>query len=459
MKTTPVIHILYDEADNHPLPLMDGKKWMDVHAWLLQLMLSQLMNKPPNFNRVEDLQKLNQEDSGKQCLLIYLSDRLRDRHPGLLKEAENCRITTIFVLPSEVSASAVEQIPAGAAIHSFTKGDGSPYFDFFNKSTEADFWFKLADLAYHILGVFQEPAPLRAAGDRAQVVFLAECDPELYAARNNLKRDLRHQGAEVLSINSKPGRRNHANDDLTAMLGRCTASVHLIDISAEGSRVLQDEFLETAVAHANRVKAGNTGPGFKIYVWLQLPSALNGEQKAYHDSLIRRFESAASGLEFLAVNFEEFKAYLLRSVNLSATGAGREGQANSIQDHNFYVIYDRCDEPEAVQLVGAMRNSGTSVSASIYNQDLMAVRHLHQESLRRMDAAIVIAIRANPNWLAMKMMEIIKAPGLDRQTPIRRRIIVHSNSWTAGFGQFSDQFEKIPWRPDLPGHLPTLLSE
>jgi hypothetical protein len=76
-----------------------------------------------------------------------------------------------------------------------------------------------------------------------------------------------------------------------------------------------------------------------------------------------------------------------------------------------------------------------------------------------MHTVIVIAIRANPNWLAMKMMEIIKAPGLDRQTPIYRRIVVHGNSWTAGFGQFSDQFEKIAWRPDLPGHLPSLLSQ
>ena len=458
MKTTPVIHILYDEEDNHPLPLMDGKKWMEVHTWLLQLMLSQLMTKPPQFNRVEDLEKLTPEGSGKQCVLIYLSERLRGRHPGLLKEAENCRIATIFVLPIQVSASIVEQIPGSAAIYSFTKGDGSPYFDFFNKSTEADFWFKLADLAYHILGVLQETSPIPAVRSLAPVVFLAECDPELDATRNNLKRDLAHQGAEVLSINSKPGRRNHPNDDLMSIFGRCTVSVHLIDISAEGSRILQDELLEMAVAHADRVNAGNTGSEFSIYVWLQLPSTLNGEQKAYRDTLIRRFESA-SGLEFLAVNFEEFKAYLLGSVNFSGAGAGRGEQADYIRDHNFYIIYDRCDEPEAVQLVGAMRNSGASVSASIYNQDLMAVRHLHQESLRRMHTVVVIAIRANPNWLAMKMMEIIKAPGLDRQTPIHRRIVVHSNSWTAGFGQFSDQFEKIAWRPDLPGHLPSLLSE
>lgn len=442
MDSTPVIYLFYEEEDNHPLPLMDGKRWMDVHAWLLHLMLSQLLVKAPQILRRQSLQEVLPEPPEKQILLVYLTDRFLQRNPDFLFQAAKTSWPLFLVQPRPLSDAARNALPEVQSTYPFYRSDGSLYFDFFNKSTEADFWFKLADLAYDLFHSMQNRMVPAVENKPVATVFLADVVPYLSTARNNLRRDLDRAGIHMLSLPVKTKNPDIRPEELKALLSKCDASIHLIgggDAQVEG--------------HADGPEAGQlrfasefaVSGHFRVFAWLN-EAGEGVEQTDQHQQLLRQYETAGA-VELLNMTFEDFKAYVQTSLRSMASES--DESPFSGQDVNIYVLFDRLDEPEALQLADQLRKNGMSVTTTLHHSDLMAVRHIHQESLRRMDVALIFALRANPNWLAMKMMEVMKSPGLDRSRPIRQRLLVYGDSLADRFGQFSDQFIKIPYHPDV----------
>jgi hypothetical protein len=444
MDSTPVIHLFYEEEDNHPLPLMDGKKWMEAHSWLLQLMLSQLLVKVPQVLRRQSLQEIMPGTPQKQILLVYLSDRFLKRNPDFLSLAAKTTLPLFLVQARPLSEAALRALPEVQNTYPFYRGDGSLYFDFFNKSTEADFWFKLADLAYDLFQAMQDRIVPVAEDKPVATVYLAGAEPALSTARNNLRRELERAGIQVLSLPLKMKNPDVWQEELKELLSKCDASIHLI-----GGGDSPDEGIP-AGPEAGQLRCASefaaTG-NFRVFAWLNEA----GEGVAHIDQreqLLRQYETAGA-VELLNMTFEDFKTYVQTSLRSRALEPDSVESPFRGQGVNIYVLFDRLDEPEALQLADRLRKNGMSVTTTLHHSDLMAVRHIHQESLRRMDVALIFALRANPNWLAMKMMEVMKAPGLDRSSPVRQRLLVYDDRLADRFGQFSDQFIKIPYHPDV----------
>lgn len=132
MDSTPVIYLFYEEEDNHPLPLMDGKRWMEAHSWLLQLMLSQLLTKVPQILRRQSLEDVLPGTSEKQILLVYVSERFLQRNPGFLSQAASSSRPLFVVQPRPLPEAALNALPEVQNTYQFYRSDASLYFDFFN---------------------------------------------------------------------------------------------------------------------------------------------------------------------------------------------------------------------------------------------------------------------------------------------------------------------------------------
>ena len=59
-----------------------------------------------------------------------------------------------------------------------------------------------------------------------------------------------------------------------------------------------------------------------------------------------------------------------------------------------------------------------------FDNNLLKVRQGHLEKLKQLDLAIVFQGKVNTNWVRMKLLDLLKAPGLGRIKPIVGKAIL-----------------------------------
>jgi len=85
------------------------------------------------------------------------------------------------------------------------------------------------------------------------------------------------------------------------------------------------------------------------------------------------------------------------------------------------MIYLICDRPD-MEVVGPIQKhiekKGYRVVLPTYDGDLVDLRYIHQENLRRCDASIIYCGDSSNEWVNAKLQDLLKAPGFGRQKPI-----------------------------------------
>ena len=110
---------------------------------------------------------------------------------------------------------------------------------------------------------------------------------------------------------------------------------------------------------------------------------------------------------------------------------------------DFFILFDKPEETLANEYIRRLREMGHVVFTPLFDADIMAVRRHHQESLRRFDVAIIVAVGAKPNWLNMKILEILKAPGMGRVKPILGKVIIASANLLRQLPPTAASFDRI----------------
>jgi hypothetical protein len=81
-------------------------------------------------------------------------------------------------------------------------------------------------------------------------------------------------------------------------------------------------------------------------------------------------------------------------------------------------MHDRADHAEVKPYVEEMERSGFRVIMPEFEGELLELRKKHIENLRSFDVAIIYQGRVNEQWVRMKALDILKAPGFGRKKPI-----------------------------------------
>ncbi len=308
-------------------------------------------------------------------------------------------------------------------------GQVKEYSDFFSQEAEKQYWMKLVDLAYDI----HESLINLKAGDsktgglknifKRKTIYLAETGHDLSVQRNIIKRELQRHGFIVLPNHTLPSRVEELEREAKKDLEQCSMSVHLIgnaygEIPEGADRSIVD--IQNKIAAETAVAKRQTKEEFSRLIWIaQNLKNASDRQKAFIET-IRRDTEAQEGAEILQNPLEDFKNIMREELIDSQDRMTPESSASK----SIYLVHDRIDHAEVEPIRDVLEKSGFKVLMPAFEGELLDVRKRHIDNLRNFDGAIIFKGKVNDQWVRMKILDLLKAPGFGRNKPIQGKALV-----------------------------------
>jgi hypothetical protein len=414
--------------------------WVTQFKKFLELMLYQVLGTRPNVVLKSEFDSATASTMDTASVLVTIlskdfihSGRCLDTVEAFFKNTSASKFNRVFkVLKSPLTLQ--EQPPRLRDLLGYDMyqldvetGQMKEYSDFFSAEAERQYWMKMVDLAYDI----HETLMLLKQGEmktevknifKRKTIYLAETGHDLSVQRNIIKRELQRHGYIVLPNHTLPTQFGELERSVKKDLDETSLSIHLIGSSygeiPDGSELsvvdIQNRLAsEAAVAKRSRKEE------FSRLIWIA-PNLKNAsdKQKSFIDT-IRRDTEAQEGAEILQNPLEDFKNIMREELLESLDRKEEDFSGKSI-----YLVHDRIDHNEVRPFVDAIEKSGFKVLTPAFESDLLESRKKHIENLRTFDGAIIFKGKVNDQWVRMKVLDLLKAPGFGRKKPIRGKAIL-----------------------------------
>ncbi|MDZ4715440.1 MAG: TIR domain-containing protein [Cytophagales bacterium] len=435
--------ITFAEKDNEL-----GKKseisWVTQFKKFLDMMLVQVLGEQANIVMKSEFDDFTASGMNNAAVMVTIlskefaqSGRCLDTVEAYYKATAGSKIERVFKVMKSPLASA-EQPPRLRDLLSYDMyqidnetGQMKEYSDFFSQEAEKQYWMKMIDLVYDI---HEALVILRGKGKaevkniyKLKTIYLAETGHDLSIQRNIIRRELQRHGYVVLPNSMLPLRNEELERVVRKDLEACSLSVHLIgsaygEIPEGSERSVLDIQNKLAAEHA--VVKRSRQEEFSRLIWIA-PNLRNAseKQKAFIDSLRRDME-AQEGAEILQNPLEDFKNIMREELLASENKVVDEPTAGK----TIYLVHDKIDHEQVLPLIDFIQKSGFKVVSPAFEGELMEVRKKHIDNLRLFDGAIIYKGKVNDQWVRMKVLDLLKAPGFGRNKPIKGKAIVSDAS-------------------------------
>jgi hypothetical protein len=205
-------------------------------------------------------------------------------------------------------------------------------------------------------------------------------------------------------------------------------SVHLIgnsygEIPEGGDRSLVD--MENKLA-AQKVHDNPSNRKLQRLIWISPHQESSSDQQRNFIENIQRDLAALEAAEIFQIPLEDFKNTLREELfeNKESTEEFKKDIQVDDQKINAYLVYDKIDQEEAIKVGKDLIKAGVNVMHSEFIGNVLDLRRIHLEKLKHLDVGIVFKGKVNDNWIRMKLLDLLKAPGLGREKPILGRAII-----------------------------------
>lgn len=435
--------ITFAEKDNET-----GKKneigWVTQFKKFLDLMLYQVLGEKSNIVVKSEYDDFTASSMDNAAVLVAVlskeftqSGRCLDTIESYYKATSGSKIERVFkVLKGPLTAQ--EQPPRLRELLAYDMyqldnetGQMKEYSDFFSQEAEKQYWMKMVDLVYDIHETLiilkgQTKAEVKNLFKR-RTIFLSETGHDLSIQRNIIRRELQRHGYVVLPNHLLPVRAEELERVVRKDLEECSLSVHLIgsaygEIPEGSDRSGVDIQNKLAAEHA--VIKRSRKEEFSRLIWIA-PNLRNAsdKQKSFIDSLGRDIE-AQEGAEILQNPLEDFKNIMREELLTSQNKTVDQFTSG----RTIYLVHDKVDHQQVLPMVDVIQKSGFNVVFPAFEGDLLTVRKQHIENLRNFDGAIIFKGKVNDQWVRMKVLDLLKAPGFGRNKPIQGKAIVSEAS-------------------------------
>lgn len=322
-------------------------------------------------------------------------------------------------------------------------GEIREYTDYFSTDAERQYWMKMVDLAYDI---YDTLVALKDDSGKSQVrnivkrktIYLAETGHDLSVQRNIIKRELQRHGYVVLPNQTLPGTAAEIERVVRKDLDESQLSIHLIgsaygDIPAGSDRSVVD--LQNKLAAEKSVQAKEQKLEFTRLIWIS-PNLSNAteRQKGFIETIKRDVE-AQEGAEILQTPLEDFKNIMREEL----VEAEERKALEDYEGRSVYLMHDRIDVQDVKPIKEVLEKSGFRVLVPEFEGELLEVRKKHIENLKSFDAAIIYKGKVNEQWVRMKALDLLKAPGFGRKKPIIGKAILTAPGSTMNIDSFRSQ--------------------
>jgi hypothetical protein len=322
-------------------------------------------------------------------------------------------------------------------------GEIQEYTDYFSSEAERQYWMKMVDLAYDIYDTLvylkddRGTSEVRAIFKR-KTIYLAETGHDLSVQRNIIKRELQRHGYIVLPNQTLPGTALDLERIVRKDLQESNLSIHLVgsaygEIPSGSDRSVVD--LQNKLAAEKSIRAKENKQEFTRLIWIS-PNLNNASerQKSFIENIKRDVE-AQEGAEILQTPLEDFK-------NIMREELVESEERKAVEDlggRSVYLMHDRVDIHDIRPIKEVLEKSGFRVLVPEFEGELLELRKRHIENLKTFDAAIIYKGKVNEQWVRMKALDLLKAPGFGRKKPIIGKAILTAPGTTMNVESFRNQ--------------------
>jgi hypothetical protein len=449
--------IISSEKDNESAQGQNG--WVTQFKKFLELMLTQVLGSKPNILLKSEFDSMVSPKLDNAATLVSIlspdfiqSGQCLDNLEAFYQAAEASgknrnRVFKVFKNPLSVQ----EQPPRlrdliGYEMYQIDSetGEVREYENYFTSEAERQYWMKMVDLAYDIFDtLIQLKGSTKAEVKnifKRKTIYLAETGHDLSVQRNIIKRELQRHGYIVLPNQTLPGNLTDFEKIVRKDLEEANLSIHLIGSAygeipdgADRSIVdLQNRFAAEKSKHADRET-------FSRLIWLS-PVLVNASerQRAFIDNL-KRDTDVQVGAEILQTPLEDFKNIVREEL--------LETPEKKVMDEtggkSIYLVHDRIDHAEVKPLIDEIEKNGYQVLMPLFEGDLLNVRQKHIDNLRSFDAAIIFKGKVNDQWVRMKVLDLLKAPGFGRKKPIKGKAVFTNLNTSVSLEAFNSYNLKV----------------
>jgi len=441
------ILILCAAVDNEPAA--EGEiGWVSNFVHFLDLMLLQVLGEEPEIVLKTEADSISSSELSSAALLIPIithdfltAGKNLDTLEEFFKLNENAKFLKVFkVVKSKINK---EDLPAklkellGYDLFYIDEETGEIHEinDFFGPDAEKNYWMKLVDLAYDI----HEAIIKNKEGASAQVkplferksVYLAETSFDLAIQRNIIRRELQRYGYRVLPDHSLPGSYEELENIVKNELEECDLSIHLIgnsygEIPKGSDRSVVD--LQNKIASEMSSARRKNGRLSRL-IWISPDLKNTSEKQRTFIENIKRDISALEGAEILQTPLEDFKNIIREElIDVGTEKKFHIGESRPKVENTgvkkVYLVYDLIDKNDVAPLIKFIEKSGYEVIHPSFEGELLDLRQKHIENLVEYDLALIFYGKVNLQWVRMKLLDLLKAPGFGRGKPILGRAIL-----------------------------------
>ena len=293
-------------------------------------------------------------------------------------------------------------------------------WDLYAKSgPDPKFWSKLVDLAYDISDVLgdltvQQDQSAPVAGRRA--VFLAETTFDQAENRDMLKRELRHQGFQVLPQAQIPEDAADAKKFIEEYLQQSIVAIHLLgawygDFIKNSKYSFIDFQIKTVKDYINSISSPS-----KPYQVIWIPNDIKptDQRQALYLKRLKRDE-AQQRTEIIETPFEVFKTIL----NARLKEFTDPMIIPAAEKNKLYVIYEKQSADSIAEYINHLKSKGFDVLEPNSGNDDFYPISTHINNLLVADAVLIYKGDCTMEWLNSKIRDLVKAPGYGKSKPFR----------------------------------------
>ena len=262
------------------------------------------------------------------------------------------------------------------------------------------------------------------SGNNNKTVFVADVSKNMLAFKENIVRELKNSGCSVKEASFNENK----SDQIREIIEQCDITLHILsdddfdlDDSGRGGEELQIGYAVQQYLSLKLV-SNSSDSRFKIYAWHAKSSSaniFNEERIPKHLRKIQQLEE----VDLIRTNFEDFKYYLLKEIEDEPADKLSEFYIKGNSNLSIYLLFDVLDKEDAEVYVEYLKKRGYAVLTPIFDEDIKVVRKRHSSNLKSCDIAIVLSRKSHANWIIMKIMDILKAPGLGRDKKIKGKAV------------------------------------
>ncbi len=440
----------------------EEKGWVSNFHKFLTILLEQISSEPPEVMMIdeEDYEAVDFEDAQAVIAIItpaltaYENLVLRLNEYGIYKNASDELVVNGIpgfykVLKGPYDPDIEFEEFEDLITYDFylidpLTGDAQEFKRFFGNNAERGYWMKLVDMAYDLnqylthLGKEKEHQRFYP---REKTVYLASTGLDMVIQRDVIKRELMRHGYKVLPNHSLPKEAKSLENMVREDLKKCRLSIHLIgedygykpkgsDLSVvEIQNRIGSDFTYQTVEYNKTVGESEKEP-FSRLIWIT-PELKNvtERQKLFIEDL-KGDAATLEEAEVLQIPLQELK-HIIREELMTGGRFSVRREMGDLQTQRelespedlIYLLHDKRDVKETRDIEKYLTAQGYRVVYPTYEGDIVDLRYLHQENLRRCDGALIYFGSTTEDWIRMKLQDLMKAPGFGRLTPMKAKAI------------------------------------